>query len=67
MESVKKKDAAPTVTAVEAIDVSPEIFRDLLARSVTLAGLTLVTVMVLGLAAYRVGVLLHRVTEWVPF
>jgi hypothetical protein len=54
-------------TAVAAVDISPEIFRDLLARSVTLAGIALVSVMILGLAAYRIGVLLQRLTEWVPF
>ena len=67
MNTAEPKDKKTTDATVDAIDVSPEVFRDLMARSVTLAGLAVITLMVLGLAGYRIGVLLHRLAEWAPF
>jgi hypothetical protein len=63
--SEQPKDA--TAAAVAATDVSPEVLRELVARSVTFVGLTLVAVLVIGTAAVKLGAVLRFMAETAPF
>jgi hypothetical protein len=61
----KPKDA--TAAAVAETDVNPEVLRELVARSVTFVGLTLVAVLVIGTAAVKLGAVLRFMAETAPF
>lgn len=48
-------------------DISREVFRDLLARSVTFIGLTIVSVMIIGVASFKAGSFLKMMMAGLAF